>query len=144
MFLYICENKRPDRTGENHYTTTSRSNPPTIEELMTHKKKSRLQRKKNKDSFSRDMDSQLFLFALLVEGKKERKKASCCKQPRHQRHQRQQQQQQQHTRSHSHYLRQIIKSGQPRQPQPLKSYHRAADPRTSYLPTTNQTQSVSE
>lgn len=29
---------------------------------MTHKTKSRLQRKQNKDSFSRDMDSQLFPF----------------------------------------------------------------------------------
>lgn len=141
MFLYICENKRPDRTGENHYTTTSRSNPPTIEELMTHKKKSRLQRKRKTKIRSLGIWTRsFFLFALLVERKKLPQTTTTTRitpttttttttTPR----------------SHSHYLRQIIKSEQPRQTQPLNpTYHRAADPRTSYLPTTNQTQLVSE
>lgn len=70
MFLYICENKRPDRTGENHYTTTSRSNPPTIEELMTQKEIPTAANKKTKIRSLGMWTRSFFLFALLVEGKK--------------------------------------------------------------------------
>lgn len=138
MFLYICENKRPDRTGENHYTTTSRSNPPTIEELMTHKKKSRLQRKKQQIFVLSGCGLAAFSFRTA----RRKKKAAANNDTNDNNNNNNDNDTQEAIRTTS---AKSLNPGRPRQPQPLNpTYHRAADPRTSYLPTTNQTQLVSE
>lgn len=63
MFLYICENKRPDRTGENPLHYYLKIKPPNNRRIDdTQKEIPTAAKKQNKDSFSRDVDSQLFSF----------------------------------------------------------------------------------
>lgn len=78
MFLYICENKRPDRTGENHYLHYYlKIKPPNNRRIDDTQKEIPTAAEKNTKIRSLGMRTRgFFLFALLVEGKKERKQAA--------------------------------------------------------------------